>query len=180
MVGTYSNASYLTVPFQSVTGDFAIAISPAFPGQALDYDIQITYFLGFDSDCYRDGPKKKWELIRECLSCNLGILSHGEEVILDSPYRNKNKVPLQDYYFYHAGEANVVDIPIQITTGNRLHAQLIDENGNVIASADNIEQTPQGNILRVRSGRLREGVYSLRFSAFGNGTVIAVSLPGGR
>jgi hypothetical protein len=179
VVGTYSNASYLTVPFQSVTGDFAIAISPAFPGQALDYDMQITYFLGFDSDCYRDGPKKKWELIRECLSCNLGILSHGEEVILDPPYRNKNKVPLQDYYFYHAGEANVVDIPIQIKTGNRLRAQLIDENGNVLASADNIEQTPQGNVLRVRSGRLREGVYSLRFSAFGNGTVIAVSLPGG-
>lgn|GEM_PF-2736875 len=180
VVKTYSNASYLSVPFQSVTSNFAIAISPAFPGQVLDYDMQITYYLGFDSDCYRDGPKKKWELIKECIACNLGILSHGEEVVIDPPYRNKDKVPVQDYYFYHAGEANVVDIPIQIKTGNRLQAQLIDENGNVITSADNIEQTANGNVLRLRSGRLREGVYSLRFNGFGNGTVIAVSLPGGR
>ena len=180
VVKTYSNASYLTVPFQNVGGDFAIAIAPAFPGQVLDYDMQVTYFLAFDSDCYRDGPKKKWELIKECIMCNRGILSHGEEVILDPPYRNKSKVPLQDYYFYHAGEANGVDIPIQIKTGNRLQAQLIDESGNVVASAGNIEQTANGNALRLRSGRLKEGVYSLRFNAFGNGTVIAVSLPGGR
>jgi bacillolysin len=180
VVKTYSNGSYLTVPFQSVTSDFAIGISPAFPGQVLDYDMQITYFLGFDSDCYRDGPKSKWELIRECIMCNFRVLLHGEEFIVDPPYRTKDKVPVQDYYFYHAGESNVVDIPIQIKTGNRLQAQVIDENGNVIASADNIEKTAQGNVLRLRSGRLREGVYSLRFNAFGNGTVIAVSLPGGK
>ncbi len=180
IVKKFSNASFLNIPSENINGgDMTIAISPAFPGQILDYDMQVVYYTSIDSDCYRDGPKQKWELLTECIMCNVGILSHGERVILEPPYRNKNKIPVQDYYFYQTGEANVAEIPIQISAGNRLRAQLIDNNGNVLAAADNVEKSAQGNILRLKTGRLSEGIYSLRFSDFGNGSEIAVRLPVG-
>ena len=78
----------------------------------------------------------------------------------------------------HSRELYVTEIPIHISAGNRLRAQLIDNHGNVLAAADNVEKSAQGNILRLKSGRLSEGIYSLRFSDFGNGSEIAVRLPG--
>ncbi|HEX3035961.1 MAG TPA: M4 family metallopeptidase [Thermodesulfobacteriota bacterium] len=177
VVASYTNASYITVPGVLNLGDFTVAVSPAFPGQILDYDMQISYFFNFDSDCYRAGPRQEWELIQECIMCNLVALSPGEMVVLDPPYRNKYRVPVRDYYFYFDGESDVVDIPVQIISGNKLRAELADDDGNVISVADNVENTAEGNVLRLKGEGLREGVYSLRFSDFGNGTEITVGLP---
>jgi hypothetical protein len=99
--------------------------------------------------------------------CNVGILTRGERVILEPPYRDRARVPVQDYYFYHAREADITEIPAQIAAGIRLRAQLIDNHDNIIASAGDIETSAQGKVLRVRSGPLSEGLYSLRFSDFG-------------
>lgn len=179
VVDSYTNASYFMVEGGFNLQDFAIAVLPAFPGQILDYNMQVSYFFDFDTDCYQAGPRDEWELIQDCIMCNLVALTPGANVILDPPYRNKYKVPVQNYYFYHAGESNV-DIPIRILSGNNLQAQLIDKNGNVIAIADNTEVVSDRNVLHLRSDTLSEGVYSLRFTGFGNGTEINVGLPGNR
>ena len=108
--------------------------------------------------------------------CDYEILSEIN-FILDPPYRNKFNVPVRDYYFQYDGKSELLGIPVQIVNGNKLRAQLMDERGNVLSSVDNIESNAAGNSLRLKSNGLGEGVYSLRFSEFGNGTEISVGLP---
>lgn len=181
VVKTYTNASYFgTTISGGAPSEFTIVVEPAFPGQILDYDMQISYFLSFDKECGEIEVRPEWELIRECINCDYEILSELERVILEAPYRTKDKVPIQDYYFYYDGESPTVEIPVRVINGNDLRAELTDEAGNVISVTDNVEKTDEGNVLRLRSEGLRQGVHSLRFSGFGNGTEISISLPGGR
>jgi Zn-dependent metalloprotease len=180
VVKTYTNASYFDTPISGgVPSEFTIVVEPPFPGQILDYDMQISYFLSFDKECGEIEVRPEWELIRECINCDYEILPELERVILEAPYRTEDKVPIRDYYFYYDGESPIVEIPVRMINGNNLRAELTDEAGNVISATDNVEKTDEGNVLRLRSEGLRKGVHSLRFSGFGNGTQISVSLPGG-
>jgi Zn-dependent metalloprotease len=174
---TYTNASYIGVPLQGVPDDFVIAVSPAFPGQIVDYDLQISPYLEYDPTCFQTAPRQKWELIRECINCDHEILSQIQRVILDPPYRTNNKLPIENHYFYYDGESPM-DITIQMVNGNKLNAQLTDEKGNVITTAENVTSATTDNVVHLRGEGLREGVYSLRFNGFGNGTEINVGLPG--
>jgi Zn-dependent metalloprotease len=181
VVKTYTNASYFSTQISKIgPSEFTISVEPAFPGQILDYDMQISYFLSFNKECGETEVRPEWELIRECIMCDYQILSELDRVILEPPYRTKDKIPARDYYFYYDGQSPVVEIPVQIINGNKLRAELADEAGNVISVTDNVEKTEEGNVLRLRSQGLREGVHSIRFSGFGNGTEIKVGLPGVR
>jgi Zn-dependent metalloprotease len=174
VVDYYTNYSYLTIEGAYNSPDFGIEVMPAFPGQILDYDMQVSYFFNFDTDCYRAGPRDKLQLIKDCIMCNAVALSPEETVTLDPGYRTKYKVPVENYYFYYDGQS-AMEIPIQILNGNNLQAQLVDESGHVLATADN---TADRNVVHLSGQQFREGVYSLRFAGFGNGTQIKVALPG--
>jgi Zn-dependent metalloprotease len=179
VVKNFTNASYFSTPILGIgPSSFAISVEPAFPGQILDYDMQISYFLSFDKDCGETEVRPEWELIKECIMCDYKILSEINRVILDPPYRTKNKVPVGDYYFYYDGESDVVDIPVQVMSGNKLRAELVDDKGNIIVTADDIEETEEGSVLRLKSEGIRQGVYSIHFSGFGNGTEVSIKLPG--
>jgi hypothetical protein len=105
--------------------------------------------------------------------CNAVPLSPGETVTIDPGYRTKYKVPIENYYFYYDGRSTM-EIPIQILNGNNLKAQLVDESGHVLATADN---SADRNVLKLTGQQLREGVYSIRFAGYGNGTQVKISLP---
>jgi hypothetical protein len=121
--------------------------------------------------------RPEWELIKECIMCDFEILSERDRVILDPPYRAEFKVPVENYYFYYDGQSPL-DINVEVMSGNNLQAQLTDDDGSVIDASDKIERTDAGNVLRLSGGQLREGVYSLRFNRFGNGTEVSIKLPG--
>lgn len=177
LIKAYTNASYFSVPISISPGELIISVESVFPGQILDYDMQVSYFFSFNNEqCGEKQEKSKFELIRECVMCDYEILSEIN-FILDPPYRNKFNVPVRDYYFQYDGKSELLDISVQIVNGNKLRAQLMDERGNVLSSVDNIESNAAGNSLRLKSNGLGEGVYSLRFSEFGNGTEISVGLP---
>lgn len=177
IVASFTNTSSISVPGALNLSGFTISVSAVFPGQILDYNMVVAYFFNFDSSCYVDGPKSKWQLIQECVMCNFVALSPADKVVLDPAYRNEFKVPVQDYYFYHDGNSEAVDIPIQLINGNGLAAQLVDEKGNILSSTAELGNTNTGNVMHLKSKALSEGVYSLRFSQFGNGTEISVGLP---
>jgi hypothetical protein len=153
--------------------DFAIAISPAFPGQILNYNMEVSYFFNFDTDCYQAGPRQEWELLEDCIMCNVVRISPEETVILDPGYRTAFKVPVENYMFYSQGQDNV-DIPIEVLNGNFVQAQLVDKTGNVIATG---KKAPGSNVVHLSADQLAEGIYSVRFVGFGNGTQVKVGVP---
>lgn len=178
VVKTYTNASYFSTSISGIgPSSFTISVEPAFPGQILDYDMQISYFFSFDKDCGETEVRPEWELIKECIMCDYEILSERDRVILEPPYRAEFKAPVENYYFYYDGQSPL-DINVEVMSGNKLEAKLIDDDGGVIDASDKIEETDAGNVLRLSGGQLREGVYSLRFNGFGNGTEVSIKLPG--
>lgn len=173
VVDTFTNYSYVTVEGAYNAPDFAIEVLPAFPGQILDYDMQVSYYFNFDTNCYRAGPRDKWQLIKDCIMCNAVPLTPGETVTIDPGYRTKYQVPVENYYFYYDGRS-AMEIPIQVLHGNNLKAELVDESGHVLATADN---SADRNVVHLSGQQLREGVYSLRFEGFRNGTQVKIGLP---
>jgi hypothetical protein len=172
-VDAFTNASYFVVEGAYNSQDFAIEILPAFPGQILDYNMEVSYYFDFDTDCYQAGPRPEWELLEDCIMCNVVRLSPGEAVTLDPGYRTQYKVPVENYMFYSEERSNV-DIPIEVLNGNFVQAQLIDKNGNVIATG---EKAAGSNVVHLTTGQLAEGIYSVRFVGFGNGTQLKVGVP---
>jgi len=58
--------------------------------------------------------------------------------------------------------------------GNALKVELLDAAGRVLQTS---ERSPGGREVQVRAADLPAGIYSLRFSGYGNGTRIKVAVP---
>jgi hypothetical protein len=173
------NTSYFTFPISSNASDYIIRISAAFPGQVMDYEMEISYFLAFKNskECLPPIEKPKWQLLKDCVACNHELLTDDRKIVLDPPYRIKSKVAAKDYYFQYEGGSQTLDIPVRILSGNGLHADLLNDKGEIVGTAKTTKIKADGSILHLKSAGLPRGVYSLRFSGFGNGTNISVDLP---
>jgi hypothetical protein len=104
--------------------------------------------------------------------CDAQILNGFDRVILEPFYRQPEQVSAQDHYFYWNGEG-ALQVPISMLQGNNLHVELVNQAGETVATADR----PVGNDLVVNASGAPAGVYSLRFTGFGNGTEILVRTP---
>jgi hypothetical protein len=106
--------------------------------------------------------------------CNIGILRGPEEIILDPDYRRPDLIaPDVQVFRYGGGDLRN---PVTMTQGNGLTVELMDSNGRVVQSASRSPGSPQ---LQVGAADLPAGIYSLRFSGYGNGTKIRVDAPTG-
>ncbi len=174
LLQSHVNKSYFTVLLADIrSNNLLIEIKAAFPNQILDYNLQMTYFLRFDSKCYQTAPPNKLELIRECIMCDLNILSGRDQVILEPLYRKEDLVAPLDHYFYWRG-GGAFEIPVNIIQGNNLHVELVNEAGEVVSAADRAGNSGR---MFIQAPQLPEGVYSLQFSKFGNATEIEVITP---
>ena len=67
--------------------------------------------------------------------CDLQVLKRFDRVLLDPLDRQENKVAIADRYFAWKGEGPL-QIPLNVLQGNQLHAELVNERGETIATAD--------------------------------------------
>jgi hypothetical protein len=104
--------------------------------------------------------------------CNQQVLNGIDRVILEPFYRNAEKVPIEDHFFQWNGEG-ALDVPMNVLQGNNLHVDLVNEKGQVVSTT---ETRSVGDLL-IHAPNAARGVYSLRFSGFGNGTEIVVRTP---
>jgi Zn-dependent metalloprotease len=155
-------------------GEIVLQISAPFPGQVLAYTLSLAYFQRIDPDCWQTEPPNKWEQIHNCPMCDFGLLSEFDRVILDPPYRQRSKVAPQEHFFYHRGGA--LSVPITVLSGNDLQVQMLDATGKEVAAAS---RTAGSNSVTL-GAQAPEGVYSLKFSRFGNGTQLEVRTPSAR
>jgi bacillolysin len=149
-----------------------LEITAPFPGQILTYKLDIGFFLHYRSDCFQTNSPNLWDEIRTCPMCDAQILNGFDRVILEPFYRQPEQVSAQDHYFYWNGEG-ALQVPISMLQGNNLHVELVNQAGETVATADR----PVGNDLVVNASGAPVGVYSLRFTGFGNGTEILVRTP---
>jgi Zn-dependent metalloprotease len=170
----FRNVAFFSLALpQTQDRDFVLEVAAAFPGQVLDYTLAVSFYQRFMSDCYQIEPRKKWELIQDCPMCDRLVLSEVSRVILEPFYRRKDGVGVSDHFFYKRGDG-AFEIPINIHDGNALKVELVDESGRVLSEA-----TRQGEaaVVHLRAAAAPEGVYSLRFSGYGNGTEIEIRTP---
>ena len=104
--------------------------------------------------------------------CDLQVLNGFDRVILNPFYRQPEQVEIQDHYFYWKGEG-ALQVPINVLQGNNLHVDLVNQAGQTIVTADRAGL----NDILINAPRVGAGVYSLRFSGFGNETEILVRTP---
>ena len=149
-----------------------LEITAPFPGQILSYKLDIAFFLHYRSDCFQPGLPNLWDEIRNCPMCDAQILNGFDQVILEPFYRQPEQVSAQDHYFYWNGEG-ALQVPLSVLQGNNLHVELVNQAGQIVAIADRTG----GTDLVVNAPGAPSGVYSLRFSGFGNGTEILVRTP---
>jgi hypothetical protein len=168
----YVDTSFFSVGVSIEPTPIVLEITAPFPGQILTYNLSIAFFLHYKSDCFQPGMPNIWDEIRNCPMCDLQVLKGFDRVILDPLYRQPDKVDVSDHYFYWKGEGPL-QIPVSVLQGNNLHAELVNEAGEIVANAD--RNGP--NDLLINAPQTRPGVYSLRFSGFGNGTEILVRTP---
>jgi hypothetical protein len=154
-------------------GELILKVGPAFPGQILQYSLDMTHYVHFDQTCFQPQTPFPWELVKECIMCDFGILSPGEPVILDPFYRAKDGVERSQYFFNWEGEGGL-KVPVQVIQGNQLHVELVDSAGNVVATGDRLNNA--GGVT-LEAPRASKGVYSVRFSGFGNGTELRMGSP---
>lgn len=167
---SFVNTASFGVPLNTTGGgSFLLEISAAFPGQVLDYDLQISFFLHFNSSCYETTPPDLWQQIQECPMCNLKLLNPIDRVILEPFYRNAEKVPIEDHFFQWNGEGSL-DVSMNVLQGNGLHVDLVNAKGQVVTTS---ESRSTGGV-QLHLPNAARGVYSLRFSGFGNGTEVVV------
>ena len=169
---SYVDASSFWIGMAQNPTPIVLEITAPFPGQILTYKLNIAFFLHFKSDCYQPGMPNIWDEIRGCPMCDLQVLNGFDRVILNPLYREPNGVAVSDHYFYWKGEG-ALQIPVNVLQGNNLHVDLVNEAGQTVATAD--RSGP--NDLLINAPQTRPGVYSLRFSGFGNGTEILVRTP---
>ena len=166
------NSGYMRINIPQ-TGELVLEVSAPFPGQVLAYNLKIAFYIHIDGNCVQTEPRTKWELIQDCIMCDLGILMGADTVILEPFYRQQDLVAVQDHFFFWQGGQGF-EIPIRMNQGNGLHVEMLNDNGDVITSAD-WDGTAQEFLLQ--APELPLGVYSLRFSDYGNGTTIEVITP---
>jgi Zn-dependent metalloprotease len=169
---SYVNVQYFSLPVGKDPQPIVLQISAPFPGQILTYQLSIAFFLHFDSSCYQTTPPDLWKQIENCPMCDLQLLKGVDRVILEPLYRQPNNVEIQDRYFLWNGEG-ALQVPVSVLQGNSLHVELVNQDGQTVATADRAGENDL--LLKVREARA--GVYSLRFSGFGNGTEILVRTP---
>jgi len=174
--GALSQAHANISSFSILVGEnpepIVLEITAPFPGQILTYNLDIAFYLHYRSDCFQTTLPNLWDEIRSCPMCDAQILNGFDRVILEPLYRQPEKIALQDHYFYWNGEG-ALQIPVSVLQGNNLHVELVNQAGETIAASDRAGQ----NDLVVSPSRAPAGVYSLRFSGFGNGTEILVRTP---
>ena len=154
--------------------DFVLEVTPPFPGQLVDYSLTITSFLRIDSLCFQTAAlPRKFKLVRDCIACDLDVLSGVKQVILDPDYRKPEGIAPSEHFVFWNGEGEL-DIPIAIIEGNSLSAELVDEAGKTVTS---VSRNAVTNELALKAGQRPAGVYSLRFSGYGSGTKIQVKAP---
>lgn len=100
------------------------------------------------------------------------MLEGIDRVILEPFYRQPDRAAARDHCFRWNGEGSL-DVPLNVLQGNNLRVQLLNEAGETITSA---ERQGTGEML-IRAPAARAGLYSLRFSGFGNGTELVVRTP---
>ncbi len=169
---SFINAQYFSLPVGKDPQPIVLQVTAPFPGQILTYQLNIAFFQHFDSSCYQTTPPEVWKQIQECPMCDLQILKGVDRVILEPLYRQANKVEIQDRYFMWNGEG-ALQVPVSVLQGNSLHAELVNQDGKTVATADRSGESD----LLLKAPEARAGVYSLRFSGFGNGTEILVRTP---
>lgn len=170
---SFVNSGFFTVPFDATTtGNFVLEISAPFPGQILDYSLEVAFYLHYRSDCFQPGLPNLWDEIRNCPMCDAQILNGFDRVILEPSYRQPEQVAARDHYFYWNGEG-ALQIPMSVLQGNDLHVEVVNQAGQTVATAD---RTGEDDVV-VSAPRAPAGVYSLRFSGFGNGTEILLRTP---
>jgi Zn-dependent metalloprotease len=156
------------------SGTFLVRLSSPFPGLVLDYDIRASFYQRIDPHCWQTEPPTVFEQIQDCPMCNIGILRGPEEIILDPDYRRPDLIAPDVQVFRFGG--GDLRIPVTMTQGNGRTVELMDSNGRVVQSASRSPGSPQ---LQVGAADLPAGIYSLRFSGYGNGTKIRVDAPTG-
>ena len=169
---SFVNAQYFSLPVSQDPQPIVLQVSAPFPGQILTYQLSIAFFQHFDSSCYQTTPPEIWKQIENCPMCDLQLLKGVDRVILEPLYRQANKVEIQDRYFMWNGEG-ALQVPVSVLQGNFLHAELVNQDGKTVATADRAGESE----LLLKAPEARAGVYSLRFSGFGNGTEILVRTP---
>jgi Zn-dependent metalloprotease len=166
------NLSY--VKFGGTSGSFVLQVSSPFPSLILDYGIKAAFYQSIDPHCWQTEPPTVFEQIRLCPMCDVGLLTGQDEIILDPDYRRPDLIaPTQHYFRFRGGE---LDMPIEVARGNALQAELVDSNGRVVQRSEWKAGSASGP--SIRASGLVEGIYSLRFSGYGNGTQIRVRAPG--
>ena len=169
---TYVDTSSFWISTGAKHDPIVLEITPPFPGQILTYSLSIAFFLHYKSDCFQPGMPNIWDEIHSCPMCDLQVLNGFDRVILNPFYRQPDKVEIQDHYFYWKGEG-ALQVPINVLQGNNLHVDLVNQAGQTIVTADRAGL----NDMVINAPHVGAGVYSLRFSGFGNGTEILVRTP---
>ncbi len=169
---TFANVSYFSISPGEATEPIVLEVTAPFPGQILSYNLDMAFYLHYKSDCFQPGLPNVWDEIRSCPMCDLQVLKGFDRVILDPSYRQPNNVEIQDHYFQWKG-GSALQIPINVLQGNNLHIELVNEKGERVAEADRDGE----NDVLLNAPTLGAGVYSLRFSGFGNGTEVLVRTP---
>ncbi len=171
---TFKQVSNFTITLgESNVDDFVLEVSAPFPGQIVEYNLAISFYLQVNPSCLPTDVPGKLGKIRECLACDLDLLSGIKRVILEPDYRQPLGVAARDHYFFFNGRGEL-NIPITVVDGNGLTVDLVDEAGKTITTATR-DQTK--DVVSLKGARLSPGLYSLRFSGFGNGTQIDVKAP---
>jgi Zn-dependent metalloprotease len=168
----YANTSSFSISVGQNPQPIVLEITAPFPGQILTYKLGIAFYLHYRSDCFQTGVPNIWDEIRSCPMCDAQILNGFDRVILEPLYREPEKIEISDRYFYWNGEG-ALQIPVSILQANNLHVELVNQSGETVTAADRVGQ----NDLVVSAPQAPAGVYSLRFSGFGNGTEILVRTP---
>lgn len=165
------NVSYLKLG--GTSGTFVLQVSSPFPSLILDYNLRAAFYQSIDPDCWQTEPPTVFEQIEDCPMCDVGVLTGRDEIILDPDYRRPDLVsPLQHYFRFRGGD---MEIPIDVTRGNALEVELVDSNGRMVQRSTWRAGGEEGPA--VKATGLPEGIYSLRFSGYGNGTQIQLQAP---
>ena len=161
----------ISVTLANTNGDFVLQISAPFAGQILNYNIAGAFYQSYDPLCFQTRPPSKIDQIRGCPMCNFEILSGIDRVILEADYRRPDYVAPQEHYFSFDGGR--LSVPVTVKDGNGLKVTLVDGSGREIQSATRAGDSNQLTV----GGTVPAGVYSLRFSGYGNGTQLEVRTP---
>jgi hypothetical protein len=171
---TFKQVSNFTITLgESSVEDFVLEVSAPFPGQIVEYSLAISFYLQINPSCFPTDLPGKLKEIKDCLACDLDLLSGIKRVILEPDYRQPSGVAARHHYLVWSGRGEL-NIPITVVDGNSLTVDLVDEAGKTITTAT---RDPAKNVVALKGARLSPGLYSLRFSGFGNGTQIDGKAP---